>query len=120
MSITITSTTTTLVLNDPQTTSIGIVKNMELINYTDGTNAERDRGKTGHSLTITGLEYNLATNNMEYLNSMMDNKDIITISGFQHLDLNTNYYIQDLNFKRQDGEPTNYYYTMVLERIRDE
>jgi len=120
MSLMLTSTTTVLTLNDPKTVNITISKKVETIYYTDGTDMQRDKGKTVHGLTITGLEYNDTNNSMEYINNMMDNQDVITVSGLGHNDLDTNYIVSDFNFKREEGEPNSYYYTLILERIRDE
>ena len=94
-------------------------KNIQNLVFNDGTAVELDRGKTGDSLTLSGSEISSATENMEGLNTFMDNQRIITVTNLPDSNLNTDYLISELNFSQEGGEKNLYMYNITLERIHD-
>ena len=120
MSLILTSTTTVVILNDPSIITQGIIKNVTTVFFNDGADLLSDKGKNSYSLTCDGIEYQDTINKMFYINNMIDNQDVVTVTGFLDDSFNTSYLIHDLVFKQKEGESLIYYYTLILERIWDE
>jgi hypothetical protein len=116
MTITLTSTTTSVILNVPDSITISTSRNIQLLSFTSGNIALMDKGYGNKSIIMTGVETSTSDDKMKWLNYMMDNKEIVTISGLPDTNLNTVYYIADLSFKREAGEVYEYDWTITCDK----
>lgn len=66
--------------------------------------------------TTTGSSASYYTNT---LNTIMDNMETVTLSGMDDTNLNTEYYISNLEFNRPAGQPDIYNCSITLERKYD-
>ena len=119
MSYTITSTSSSVTLNDPSSISIGVVKKVENYVFADGTDRQLDRGKNSNYITISGVETNNAQGKTNTLNNIMDNQEDVTVTGLPDSNLNSDYLIRSLEFRHMPGTINIYRYTISLERLHD-
>jgi len=120
MSITITGDSGSVTLNDPQGLIKTVSKRVETFIFADSTEELIDYGKTQDQITITGIETENAEAKMQLLNTMMDNGEIVEVSGFSDSSLNTYYHISDLRFERRPGGVGIYWYSLTLEKKFEE
>ena len=117
--ITITSTSTVVTLNTPETLSFNTTKNVQLVKFAGGSEALFDKGKSDEFLLINGTEITNVEEKMKWLNFIMDNREVVTISGLPSIALNDSYYISELGFSREKGESCRYDWVLTLDRIYD-
>ena len=115
----LTSSTTTVNLNDPTTITITTTKKVQNYVFADGTDAQLDIGKAGDGIIISGVEWSSAFDKMKWLNTIMDNQETVTLSNLSDTNLNTDYYVRDLEYKQQIGNANIYRYSITLERLYD-
>lgn len=106
-------------LNIPTSLMESTTKTIQNLVFNSGNDVQLDRGKTGDALTLSGTETSSATANMESLNTFMDLKRIVTVSGLPDDNLNTDYRISNLDFVQEAGFVDVYNYNITLERIYD-
>jgi hypothetical protein len=120
MSFALTSSSTSVILTyDPITIGQPINKNLRNIVFHDGTDIPMDRGKSGFSLDLTVIETNNYYDKAKWINTIMDNKESILISGLTDTNLNKYYRIGDFTFTQNPAE-SFYRYSLVLERMYEE
>ena len=119
MTYTITSTETYVALDTPSNISHGLNKKVNTIIWGDGTDVQDDYGKSGDILKLTGKIITNAYNSVASINTIMDNQEIVTITGLPDSNHDTDYYIKNFSFKQNSGMIARYDYSLSLERIRD-
>ena len=118
--ITITSTSTVVTLNTPETLSFNTTKNVQLVKFAGGSEALLDKGKSDEFLLINGREIINVEEKMRWLNFIMDNREIVSVSGLPSESMNDHYFISELDFSRSGGEPCEYDWVITLDRIYDD
>ena len=118
--ITITSTSTVVTLNTPETLSFNTTKNVQLVKFAGGSEALLDKGKSNEFLLINGREIINVEEKMRWLNFIMDNREIVSVSGLPSESMNDHYFISELDFSRSGGEPCEYDWVITLDRIYDD
>lgn len=111
--------TSTVYLTMPSNVLESTVNSVQNIVFNDGSDVQLNRGKMSDNLTLSGNETSSATGRMESLNVMMDDQEIVTVSGLDDSDLNTSYHIVSLDFSQEVGMFDRYSYSISLERIYD-
>lgn len=106
----------TVTLNDPESLSVNHNRTINRWLFPQGDYEVEDMGRSGKTLTLTGLETSSADSEMQTLKDMCHYGTHVTIAGLSDSNLNTDYMIQ--NFSWTDlsyGATKKYRWTLVLE-----
>jgi hypothetical protein len=121
MSYTLTSSSTTLTFSNPVGIVRSIGKKIETYNFPSGNEKILDKGKTGDTVTLTGILY---TGNpfdlMKWTNTVADNSEVVTVSDLGDTTLNKDYLIVDIAFNQVGGTVERYNYSLVLMKKYDD
>lgn len=119
MTYTITTNTTSVTLSTPALLGHTITEKISNNLFPDGTDEQTDMGKSSDVLKFSGLITSDVYASAASINTMMDDKEIVTITGLPDSNLNTDYMIKSFNYKTQGGTVSMYSYDISLERMRD-
>ena len=101
-----------------------------VVNYVfaDNTDLQLDEGKSIDQIVIYGNDNDTFPNvfpvstiygRMNIVNTFMDDKEEITLSGMDDTNLNTEYIINDFSFNQEEGIPSSYDFEITLEGLHD-
>lgn len=96
-----------------------VEKNVETYTFSSGDVEILDKHKNADRLTMTWTLTNNSYNIVEYLNTIMDAQEHIDVTGLDDTNLNTSYYISDLNVEQTQGYNDKYDMSVTLERRFD-
>jgi len=137
----LTSTTTVVHLDIVEKIDFATSRNITNFTFATGNDAQIDMGKNVDQIIVHGVDYSVehrgvffpltfpiewpadydAYRDMELINGMMDDQEVVTVSGLANSNLNTEYLINDLEFSMQsgDGAIPLYRFSLTLERKND-
>jgi len=113
-------TASTVTLNTPTKTVAGNTRNINSINFWNGSREVYDLNRNGKSLSIEGMEWNKGGDKMESLRHMGLNGGDITISGFSFSPFNGDYKINSLDWNQISNNPNVWKWKLNLEEVEIE
>jgi len=113
-----TPSASTVTLPDPKNIDLSHSRNIQRKNLPSGNYIVYDAGRGAKTLTITGTETSGAHADMESVKTMCHYGAKVTIAGLDDTNLNTDYWVSDIQFSAGPGYPTNMYdYKLTLEEL---
>ena len=90
--------------------------------FNSGNDSVIDEGKNSDMLTLSGIIDNTTdthTTIADNINTMLDSKDDVAVTGLPDSNLNTDYKIYSFSISKGKGNVNEYMYTISLERKYD-
>ena len=109
---------TTITLNDPKNVDCSHSRKVIRKNLPSGNYIVYDGGRNSKTLTITGTETSGAYSDMNDMKTVCHYGAKVTIAGLDDTNLNTDYWVSDIQFGAGPGYPSNVYdYKLSLEEM---
>lgn len=109
----------TTVLNKPSSYTFNHGRNIFTHNWWNGTRTVRDNKRGNKTLDMTGIEYDTTTSTastrLHNVKLLMDNKQYVTFSGLNDVNLNTTWMIASFNYDRDKNNTNIYNWVMTCE-----
>ncbi|MCK5018100.1 MAG: hypothetical protein KAS32_13670 [Candidatus Peribacteraceae bacterium] len=113
-----TPSSTVVTLVDPKNVDLSHSRKIERKNLPNGNYIVYDAGRGAKTLTITGTETSGAYSDMDELKTVCHYGAKVTVAGLDDTNLNTDYWVSDLQFSAGAGYPANMYdYALTLEEL---
>jgi hypothetical protein len=117
MTITITTDTSTVTWRHPESIIRTLTSQIDTYNFSDGTETSDHNRKTGDQITMNFLlNHNTLNEDLETLNTIMDDMEQITITGLPDTHMNTQYQIADLSTSKKPGDRDRYRVSLSVNR----
>ena len=120
MSLNMVSSSTTIILSDPN--GVDYVTSRRVRNYVfdDGTDVQVDVGKQNEGIILHGTETSDAVNKMYWVNQVMDNQEEVTLSGMTDTHLDADYLISNVDYSQKMGWIERYDWSISFERVDED
>lgn len=113
-------TASTATLNTPEDISVSNSRNLNKINFWNGSREVYDLGRSNKSMSISGMEWENGEDKIEAIRNMGLNGSDVEITGFSFSPLNRTYKIKSLNWEQVSINPDVWKWKIDLEEVNIE